>query len=106
MTDTTMNSDGKLIVITAPLTEAIDHAGYFIQMALASLPIWMEWVLNKKYPHWREVEHEVLGRLGGVDASFRAGAAPFGVAVLENGATTRLRLEPAVGDRHRRRRPP
>jgi len=26
---------GKLIVLTAPLTETIDHAGYFIQMALA-----------------------------------------------------------------------
>ncbi len=33
---------GKLIVLTAPLTETIDHAGYFIQMAMASLPIWME----------------------------------------------------------------
>ena len=31
--------EGKLIVLTAPLTETIDHAGYFIQMALASLPI-------------------------------------------------------------------
>ncbi len=31
-----------LIVLTAPLTETIDHAGYFIQMAMASLPIWME----------------------------------------------------------------
>lgn len=47
---------GKLIVLTAPLTEAIDHAGYFIQMAMASLPIWMEGVINKKYPKWRELE--------------------------------------------------
>lgn len=47
---------GKLIVLTAPLTEAIDHAGYFIQMAMASLPIWMEGVLNRKYPKWRDVE--------------------------------------------------
>src|ERR671930_481764 len=52
---------GKLIVLTAPLTEAIDHAGYFIQMAMASLPIWMEWVLNKKYPNWRNVEREANG---------------------------------------------
>ncbi|HSR66715.1 MAG TPA: radical SAM protein [Acidobacteriota bacterium] len=52
---------GKLIVITAPLTEAIDHAGYFIQMAMASLPIWMEWVLDKKYPTWRKVEHNKDG---------------------------------------------
>ena len=47
---------GKLIVLTAPLTEAIDHAGYFIQMAMASLPIWLEGILNRKYPKWREVE--------------------------------------------------
>lgn len=46
---------GKLIVLTAPLTETIDHAGYFIQMGMASMPIWMEFVLNKKYPKWREV---------------------------------------------------
>ena len=48
---------GKLIVITAPLTEIVDHAGYFMQMAMASLPIWMEKILDSKYPHWREVEH-------------------------------------------------
>jgi radical SAM superfamily enzyme YgiQ (UPF0313 family) len=47
---------GKLIVLTAPLTETIDHAGYFIQMAMASLPTWMEFVLNSKYPAWRNVE--------------------------------------------------
>jgi hypothetical protein len=29
---------GRLIVLTAPLTESIDHAGFFIQMALASIP--------------------------------------------------------------------
>ena len=47
---------GKLIVLTAPLTESIDHAGYFIQMSMASLPIWLEGILNKKYPKWRDVE--------------------------------------------------
>ena len=47
---------GKLIVITAPLTEIVDHAGYFMQMAMASMPIWMEPVLNNKYPNWRAVE--------------------------------------------------
>ncbi len=52
---------GRLIVLTAPLTEAIDHAGYFIQMAMASLPIWMEGVINRKYPKWREVEHNADG---------------------------------------------
>lgn len=47
---------GKLIICTAPLTETIDHAGYFIQMALASMPTWMEFVLNSRYPKWRNVE--------------------------------------------------
>jgi hypothetical protein len=48
---------GRLIVITAPLTEIIDHAGFFIQMSMASLPMWLEGILNKKYPNWRQVEH-------------------------------------------------
>ncbi len=44
------SGEGKRIVLTAPLTEIIDHAGYFIQMAMASLPLWLEWILNRKYP--------------------------------------------------------
>ena len=52
----TDKNEGKLIVLTAPLTESIDHAGYFIQMAMASLPIWLESILNRKYPNWRDVE--------------------------------------------------
>jgi len=52
---------GKLIVITAPLTEIIDHAGYFIQMGMASLPQWMEGFLDGKYPKWREVEYNEDG---------------------------------------------
>jgi radical SAM superfamily enzyme YgiQ (UPF0313 family) len=52
---------GKLIVLTAPLTEAIDHAGYFIQMGMASMPIWMEGVMNNKYPNWRDVEYNADG---------------------------------------------
>src|SRR3977135_1901518 len=52
---------GKLIVLTAPLTETIDHAGYFIQMGMASMPIWMEGVLNRKYPKWRAVEYNQDG---------------------------------------------
>jgi len=59
--DGTPAGGGKLIVITAPLTETIDQAGYFIQMAMASLPIWMERVLSSKYPSWREVEHNTDG---------------------------------------------
>ncbi|HXK04966.1 MAG TPA: radical SAM protein [Verrucomicrobiae bacterium] len=47
--------------MTAPLTETIDHAGYFIQMALASMPTRMEAVINQKYPKWREVQREPDG---------------------------------------------
>lgn len=52
---------GKLIVLTAPLTETIDHAGYFIQMAIASIPTWLEFILNSKYPNWRQVEYNPDG---------------------------------------------
>jgi len=65
---------GKLIVLTAPLTETIDHAGFFIQMALASIPQWLEFVLNRKYPKWREVECNEDGT---------ARYMPAGVRVLE-----------------------
>ena len=56
-----MQTSGKLIVLTAPLTETIDHAGYFIQMALASLPKRMEGIINQKYPTWRNVERNEDG---------------------------------------------
>jgi hypothetical protein len=62
---------GKLIVLTAPLTETIDHAGYFIQMALASLPVWMEFVLNHKYPKWREVGYNSDGSASYMPAGLR-----------------------------------
>jgi radical SAM superfamily enzyme YgiQ (UPF0313 family) len=65
---------GKLIVLTAPFTEMIDHAGYFIQMGMASIPIWMEWVVDKKYPQWRDVKRFDDGS---------ALAAPAGLRVLE-----------------------
>ena len=41
--------------------DLIDHAGYFIQMALASLPKRLEGVINQKYPQWREVERNPDG---------------------------------------------
>jgi hypothetical protein len=62
---------GRLIVLSAPLTEAIDYAGYFIQMAMASLPIWMERVLNSKYPNWRDVERNPDGTARYVPAGVR-----------------------------------
>jgi radical SAM superfamily enzyme YgiQ (UPF0313 family) len=65
---------GVRIVLTAPLTEIIDHAGYFIQMSMASLPMWLEGILNKKYPAWRNVEYNADGS---------ARYMPAGVRVLE-----------------------
>jgi radical SAM superfamily enzyme YgiQ (UPF0313 family) len=64
---------GVPIVLTAPLTESIDHAGFFIQMSLASIPAWMEWAIDKKYPAWRDVP----------TTDGRAGTAPAGLRVLE-----------------------
>lgn len=74
---------GRLIVLTAPLTETIDHAGYFIQMALASMPMRMEAVINQKYPRWREVERVADGS---------ARYMPAGVRLVE---TSLLREFPA-----------
>ena len=75
---------GRRIVLTAPLTEVIDHAGYFIQMSMASLPIWLEGILNKKYPRWRDVEYNDDGT---------ARYMPAGVRVLE--ASLLRRFSPA-----------
>ena len=61
-------------MLTAPLTEIIDHAGYFIQMSMASLPMWLEGILNRKYPKWRDVEYNDDGS---------ARYMPAGVRVLE-----------------------
>ena len=83
-------NDGKLIVLTAPLTETIDHAGYFIQMSMASLPMWLEGILNRKYPKWREVEANSDGT---------ARYMPAGVRVLEAallGTSFRGSQEPAT----------
>ena len=50
-------------------------------MALASLPIWMEGVINRKYPKWREIEHNPDGS---------ARYMPAGVRLVEKSL---LRLE-------------
>lgn len=62
---------GYKIVLTAPLTEAIDHAGYFIQMGMASMPIWMEGVMTRKYPNWRKVEYNQDGSASYMPAGTR-----------------------------------
>ncbi|MCH8268599.1 MAG: B12-binding domain-containing radical SAM protein, partial [Acidobacteria bacterium] len=63
--------NGRLIVLSAPLTETIDHAGFFIQMGMASLPEWMEFALNSKYPAWRDVEHNEDGSARTMPAGVR-----------------------------------
>ena len=64
-------SRGVRIVLTAPLTEAIDYAGFFIQMAMASLPMSFEGVLNRKYPEWREIERNGDGSAKSMPAGIR-----------------------------------
>jgi hypothetical protein len=71
----TLSKSDREIVITAPLTECIDHAGYFIQMGMASMPEWIEWVFDSKYPHWRQVEKNPDGS---------ARYMPAGARVLEH----------------------
>src|SRR5256714_12035269 len=78
---------GRMIVLTAPLTEAIDHAGYFIQMAIVSLLIWMEGVINRKYPKWREVEHNADGS---------ARYMPAGVRLVEKSLLREYRSDDVV----------
>src|SRR6186997_2960431 len=68
---TGVTAGGKFIVLTAPLTETIDHAGYFIQMSMASLPMWLEGILNRKYPRWREVERDPDGTARYMPAGLR-----------------------------------
>ena len=82
-----LEDGGRLIVITAPLTETIDHAGYFIQMTVASLPVWLERILNSKYPRWREVEHNDDGS---------ARYMPAGVRLLEASLLREYRPEDVV----------
>lgn len=69
--DGNAENPGKLIVLTAPLTETIDHAGYFIQMALASLPKRLESIIQQKYPKWREVERNEDGSALSMPAGVR-----------------------------------
>ena len=64
-------ASGARIVLTAPLTEVIDHAGYFIQMSMASLPIWLEGILDRKYPKWRELEYNADGTARYMPAGLR-----------------------------------
>jgi radical SAM superfamily enzyme YgiQ (UPF0313 family) len=66
-----MEASGALIVLTAPLTETIDHAGYFIQMSMASLPVWLEGILNRKYPNWRDLEYSDDGTARYMPAGLR-----------------------------------
>jgi radical SAM superfamily enzyme YgiQ (UPF0313 family) len=93
----TPSDGGRLIVLTAPLTETIDHAGYFIQMAIASLPLWLEWIINSKYPRWRELERNPDGS---------ALSMPAGVRLLEATLLRHFRPEDLVAcypddlDRH------
>jgi radical SAM superfamily enzyme YgiQ (UPF0313 family) len=78
---------GRRIVLTAPLTEVIDHAGYFIQMSMASLPIWLEGILDRRYPDWRRLEY---------NADRTARYMPAGLRVVEASLLRRFPAEDVV----------
>ena len=65
---------GARIVLTAPLTEAIDADNFVLQMSMASLPSWMEFVLNFKFRGWQNVRRNPDGS---------AACMPAGLRVLE-----------------------
>jgi hypothetical protein len=81
------SAGGKLIILTAPLTEIIDHAGFFIQMGMASMPVWMEGVLNRKYPQWRILHRNEDGS---------AKSMPAGIRVLETSLLRRFSPEDVI----------
>jgi radical SAM superfamily enzyme YgiQ (UPF0313 family) len=83
----TSPAKGKLIILTAPLTEIIDHAGFFIQMGMASMPVWMEGVLNRRYPRWRELNRNEDGS---------AQSMPAGIRVLEASLLRRFSPEDVI----------
>ena len=56
-------------------------------MALASLPVWMEFVINDKYPTWRKVEHNPDGT---------ARYMPAGVRLVEKSLQREFRPEDIV----------
>jgi radical SAM superfamily enzyme YgiQ (UPF0313 family) len=67
----TPSPDGKLIVLTAPLSEAADASNFIVQMSMASMPKWMEFVLNLKYPHWHRVDRRDDGSAACMPAGLR-----------------------------------
>ena len=63
--------DGKLIVLSAPLSEAVDGSNFVLQMSMASMPRWLEFVLNLKFPGWRRVERNADGSAACMPAGLR-----------------------------------
>ncbi|HSW49696.1 MAG TPA: radical SAM protein [Bryobacteraceae bacterium] len=82
-----MDHRGRLIVLTAPLTETIDHAGFFIQMGVASMPKRLERIFDSKYPRWKELERNQDGS---------ARYMPAGIRTLETALLMEYRPEDVV----------
>lgn len=64
-------SGGPLVVLTAPLSEVVDAQNFVLQMSMASMPKWMEFVLDLKYPNWRRVERRADGSAANLPAGLR-----------------------------------
>jgi hypothetical protein len=85
-----MQSEGYKFILTAPLTEIIDNPGFFIQMALASMPKGMERVTDQNYPQWRQIDGQ-RGVVERLELRHRA-REPLGV-------TLTFELETPLGER-------
>lgn len=66
-----MSTGGRLIVLTAPLSEAVDAPNFILQMSMASLPAWMKFVLDLKYPNWEAVDRRADGSAACMPAGLR-----------------------------------
>jgi radical SAM superfamily enzyme YgiQ (UPF0313 family) len=78
---------GKLVVLTAPLSEAVDGQNFVLQMSMASMPKWMEFVLDLKYPRWRKVDRRPDGS---------AACMPAGLRVVERALVRELGADEVV----------
>src|SRR5687768_15965799 len=78
---------GRLIVLTAPLTESIDNAPYLLTMALVSSPMRIEGVIHRKHPKWRYV---------GLNADRSARYIPAAVLLVEKSLPCAYRYDDVV----------
>jgi hypothetical protein len=89
--------EGTLIVLTAPFSEAVDASNFTIQMSMASMPRWMEFLLNVKFPGWQRVDRNPDGSAACMPAGLRVAER---VLAREFGATNVIACYPEDLPKH------